>query len=121
MPEIKQPTTKQEFLAMVRNFFNDETIHSVDKKEVWDILSALRGPDEGVKDRELLKSATTFLVRSAVLGEKEASKWSWPAVKDDTEALRDIRVRAQRMHFLSHAIEAFSALDLMWSGVNTKK
>lgn len=95
---------------------------SENSRELWDILTALRGPDDC---DELDKEATTGVIRWALLGydageEDEGEKrvfWSSVFAPDSKEKAAHRR-NMDRTHFSQHALRAFEALGLKWREVN---
>ncbi len=101
-------------------------VGDADARALWNVLSALRGPDS--KDRDL-KSATTSVIRYTAfpLAAKDATGHGGPLyasmIPDSKEA---VHVRAKhdryyRDHFNGHVQDAFRALGLRWQTVNTQE
>ncbi|MFI5355197.1 MAG: hypothetical protein ACHQX0_06260 [Desulfobaccales bacterium] len=99
---------------------------------LWDILSALRGPDDGNED---LKVATTAVIRYTVFGpglrdmgmvclpDSGASLRTRQSFNEFGQAFdKDGQVinpnRFENIHFFGHARRAFKALGLDWDRVN---
>ena len=88
--------------------------------ELWNILTALRGPDNHSDE---LKDATTAVIRwyAGIPQENSGYAISLP----DSEASAEFRVKLLKnlkgkdRHFVSHARGAFEALGLNWYEVNT--
>ena len=85
------------------------------KIEIWDILTALRGPDNYDHD---LKKATTGLVRKAVFGSIDLPMAI--VTPRDFAVYVDKRTHSSG-HFSNHAENAFNALGLKWDEVNIPK
>lgn len=85
--------------------------------DLWAVLSALRGPDNG--DWKL-KVATTAVIRHKLGLEKSNGQF---VVMEDTELAVDYRKNLgdDNSHFVSHAQRAFKALGLKWDALNTKE
>lgn len=89
--------------------------------QLWDVLSALRGPD--VKHYDY-KHATTEILRSAAFPSLPYRRIDLPATfaYADKAPLATTRVELaqdnQHYHFREHALKAFDALGLKWSEVN---
>jgi hypothetical protein len=98
-------------LARIVKFLNKNTDGS---KALWDVLSALRGPDS-CSDAE--KDATTAVVRHTI----GLNRYLFGLIVDPDRA-DNIDMRAgwkfRSSHFQSHAKQAFDALDLKWTELN---
>lgn len=85
--------------------------------ELWDVLTALRGPDNEGLD---IKSATTAVIRKAIGLDPYDS--GVPAYVIDSDSEKNVAVRKNMnvhyTHFCSHAYSAFCALGLKWEEVN---
>jgi len=80
--------------------------------DLWDILSAIRGPDSRNKT---LKHATTTVIRSVAFPSRPCEERSF--YSDDSEKKSEIRKRLFKNkedfnHFRQHCEAAFDALDL---------
>jgi hypothetical protein len=105
---FKQQPTKKSILEDLRTFFiNNGDDAGADK--LWDIISALRGPDDGNHD---LKYATTEVIRYHVTGKSYYANVS--ADNDGKAKYRDELVINQYDHFIQHAMKAFRSLNLNW-------
>jgi hypothetical protein len=95
----------------------------------WDVLSALRGPDESDLP-SLTKEATTGIIRQVMGVERH---YLGVVVTDfDTPELVEVRIELRRLfyanpysykkksHFIHHAMNAFSTLGLKWEKNNGK-
>jgi hypothetical protein len=103
----------------------------VDGKTLWNIISALRGPDRDLRilgDKELdmnsVKDATTCVLRYALglnYGIQDGTGGNyWFSVNADTKAFAEYRKNIPYDHFGQHARDAFRALGLEWTKVNSK-
>lgn len=106
-----------EVLAELGVFMEDGTIPNTDKRLLWDVLTALRGPDDtGSPKSEDCKLLTTAVIRHEIFGE---------GLRDEIGALtlaEDPSFGAKRedlycgwaagAHFQDHARMAFDALWL---------
>jgi hypothetical protein len=101
-----------------------------DARTLWNILSALRGPDGDIPtlgDKKLdmtdVKDATTCVLRHALgleYGIKDGPTGQyWFSVHPDTEAFAEYRKNIPYGHFGTHARDAFIALGLSWTKVNS--
>jgi hypothetical protein len=82
--------------------------------ELYNILTALRGPD--VNDYDALKDATTAIIRGVAL---PAVSLVGAIVNDkDKRSFVESRTMLRGGHFISHAEEAFTALGLKWNRFN---
>ena len=105
-----------------------DTYLSTDERaaELWDILTALRGPDLDHWDKD--KTATTAVIRYTALPNTAATadpSSSWPyASRISAEVVRDTKSSVEqrkslpRGHFSVHAHRAFKALGLDWDKEN---
>lgn len=115
-----EPKTKQEFLRILDTFFASTDVEGEDKKEVWDILSALRGPDDDDLEKKL---ATTAILRAKVF--PNGREWLETHVADIMDDCRGFVSRRLSLpkteleHFVEHARMAFRALGLKWDKENT--
>lgn len=121
----RKPTTCKEMLKIIREFFDDphdlyvedDNAGFIERKKLWDILCALRGPDN---HNSPLKSSTTAVIRMAALG-----KHSHPVCVADfaEDEKRSVSLRKTlhgeiEDHFNWHAWMAFEALGLKWDELN---
>lgn len=94
----------------------------VDAKELWTVLSALRGPD--IKQDYLMKHSTTSVIRAVAFPKAsvEATDLGGPVyasmTNDSEEAALYRSGQEYGGHFMFHAMSAFSALGLKWGEVN---
>lgn len=106
------------------------------KEYVWDIVTALRGPDD---DNEKIKLATTAVIRWHTLKltknspsihsygelfkgitENKVFVHNGSFVCPDSDELVEIRLNyGTHSHFFTHARAAFEALGLNWGSVNS--
>lgn len=112
--EQKSKATAVQIARAIAQDLNDIRI----RKELWDILTALRGPDN---NDPLVKAATTEVIRRA-LGMSISSNLA--LVSSDLPYKVEHRKRmvagTARVtdHFLTHAKSAFAALGLKWDELN---
>ena len=114
----EQFTTK-EALLYLRKFFNKST--EKESHKLWDILSALRGPDKEFCGH--YKDASTAVLRHAFFGGKCKNVSAKATIYSDNETLRDRRNTAEYQHkvgyhFSRHARLAFKALGLDFKNIN---
>jgi hypothetical protein len=105
--------TTEKMLEVLRTFFNDDFIDFEERKKLWNILTALRGPDN--QDRES-KLACVSLIRRAAVGQSFVDFGGYN--RFDSEEDVEIRRRMPESHFQQHMRWAFAALDLYWHKVN---
>lgn len=97
---------------------------SDETRALWDVLTALRGPDNEDKN---IKRATTQVLRWKLLGkDPNMNIFSGSFVGPDDEGSRRLRIflsgpsgAIELSHFRVHAKRAFAALGLKWGEVNT--
>lgn len=105
--------TTEKVLEFLRTFFNDDFIDLEERRKLWNVLTALRGPDN--QDRES-KLACVSLIRRAVAGQSFVDFGGYN--RFDSEEDVEIRRRMPESHFQQHMRWAFAALDLYWHKVN---
>lgn len=110
----------RDVLAEIDNLLHKD---NDDSRALWDILSALRGPDSLGDDD--LKVSTTAIIRSAALPKtaKTAHSNCLPISfgLGDSEEFAGVRIRMSFSHFRHHAYSAFVGLGLDWHHVNSPK
>ena len=87
-----------------------------ERKKLWDVLTALRGPDDG---SESLKDATTAVIRWHVFGKTVVP--GEPIINQDCEFFAQLRKSGKTallLHFWNHVWSAFDALGLSMTEVN---
>lgn len=92
-------------------------------KQLWDILTALRGPD---KDNDYYKNATTSLIRRRAFPKlfvDGSAFGSMACTAVDRQDLVEYRLTFDPAynHFRCHVMWAFDALGLSWNVVNPKE
>jgi hypothetical protein len=114
--------THKELLDAVAAFLNGETVEREEKQEVWNVLSALRGPDmDGSVATELeVKGATTSVIREKLFGRGNRACLD-VGISSGADSELNVGIRknmAEYSHFTIHAKSAFRALGLKWDEVN---
>jgi hypothetical protein len=109
---INQET--KDLLKTIVDFINTHDQSSNTPTDLWSILTALRGPDDG--DAEA-KVATTGVIRNHLGLNTEI--WRFVVCKDK-QTYAELRQKCEftSSHFFSHARIAFQALGLKWNEVN---
>ncbi len=116
------PTTAKEVFAQLRESFIN--LDCTERRKVWNVLTALRGPDRVDKD---LKTASTAVVRGVAFGQHASACIQEFALVEfaDTDYFAELRNEASKScdgsvdyHFLSHICRAFEALGLSFYGFN---
>ena len=110
--------TFRDVLNHIQSFLESDGILSSEKYKLWDVLSALRGPDSGT---DTLKNSTTAVIRRHALGNSLGYVGATTNTDDDTYAANRANVGYRYDHFHSHVLNAFSALDLDYFENNDKK
>lgn len=121
--QLREQTQKlplKDMLSIIQNYL-ERADSWRDGKRLWDVMAALRGPDE---KENYTKAATTTVIRYAAFGyaprnygadvyadqpsfaEERKAKWGDP---DDATS-----------HFIRHAASAFNALGLKWGELNSR-
>lgn len=97
--------------------------------ELWDILTALRGPDN---HDVLLKEATTAVIRwkLGLPANSKGNNVGGATVNEDNSGFAELRRgivagiyspdKPLQFHFIHHARAAFQALGMSWDRVNTR-
>jgi hypothetical protein len=112
---------KEEVFEALRDFFTKSEASPEDRRDVWHVLSALRGPDES--SAGLLKEATTAVIRNKLFGQDAnfvSNVLGIDVYQDNNYRVED-RTKVNQgapTHFQLHAINAFRALGLEWSKLN---
>jgi hypothetical protein len=109
--------SQKEMLDTLRAFMEDDTVPASERKGVYDVLTALRGPDNDDWD---LKDQTTAVIRYAALGRVALGDAGAIVHRDHpTYALARQNFGAlYEPHFMGHAKLAFAALGLKWNDYN---
>jgi hypothetical protein len=112
--------TKQtrKFITTLRQQF--KAADKTSQKQIWNILTALRGPDNSTNMME--KASTTAVIRQAVFGAKSAVG-NFADIESDNEnaAFHRQNGKFNSDHFKHHASSAFQSLNLKWDTVNVPK
>ena len=139
MPGKRKPDTFKSLLKRIASFLAKDSRPAGDAKKMWDVLSALRGPD--IMDHwydpdaiggDPIKAATTGVIRNALgLPSQIPMQGYGPRTfytmsnNPDSAALANQRAdfarRKSYAHFLDHAHSAFKALGLKWHTENKPK
>jgi hypothetical protein len=112
---------RKQMLAALKEFLSKE---GDPQRDVWNILTALRGPDD-MGGR--LKNATTGVIRYALLGFRGSRNHENFLIAHgclygpDCEEYAKFRRETSTSHFEQHARAAFMALDLEWDEVNAQE
>lgn len=101
-------------------------LQTYDSRGLWNVLTTLRGPDNEI---ELVKLATTGLVRKCLFGDRAIRPYDeqgtligpggcvYPAT--DKAEYVELRKSLELNHFVTHGKMAFKALGLEWDKLNT--
>ncbi|HEX9052280.1 MAG TPA: hypothetical protein VF841_17255 [Anaeromyxobacter sp.] len=117
--------TAKEFLADFTAFMQNNDVSRREKSALWDVLTALRGPDRtygdtiGGESAVATKGATTAVLRDALGLTEHRNEIGADSGPDSTEraALRSrfpAYVLGGDGHFLAHIRRAFEVLGLPW-------
>jgi hypothetical protein len=90
-----------------------------EQHKLWDVLTALRGPDSP-ENRNSVKSATTEVIRLHAFPNAAAYNALYGDFSADSELRVERRAKMPSVggHFYGHAKEAFKALGLVWNRLN---
>jgi hypothetical protein len=108
--------TVEKMLEVLRVFFNDDFIEIEERKKLWNVLSALRGPDN---EDGAAKLACVSQIRRAVAGQSFTDFGAYHRFDSAEDA--KIRSKMTNCHFKLHMQAAFEALGLHWYDVNRPK
>jgi hypothetical protein len=110
--------TAETFFKRFREFMADRTVRLDEQVDVWDVMTALRGPDD--QDWQV-KNATTAVIRDTLMrGNTHLWYTSFPDLPDFVEVRRGEEMSSEP-HFYCHAQSAFRALGLEWDKLNKQK
>ncbi len=105
--------TMEKMLEVLRVFFNDDFIEIEERRKLWNVLSALRGPDN---EDGAAKLACVSQIRRAVAGQSFTDFGGYHRFDSQEDA--KIRSKMTNCHFKLHMQAAFEALSLHWYDVN---
>ncbi len=110
----KRAPAKRDWRKMLEAIATFVNVHDEHSKNLWNVLSALRGPDnmDGVSAG---KFCTTGVIRYAA-GITPGP--TWMVVNPDTRERAGDRKHTPSGHFQDHARKAFVALDMNWEVTN---
>jgi hypothetical protein len=123
----QESETFKTILPKIVKFLNE----SPDGRKLWDVLTALRGPDHLDRpDSDQIKDSTTAVIRYAIglngsVGKDDSDQFSFTISTDSEKAAAFRRSANEKStplssyHFFSHAHGAFDALGLNWESVNS--
>lgn len=114
-PVKKTTHSFKPLLKQIVKFLNEAGPES---RELWDVLTALRGPDN---NREIDKNAATAVIRHAVGLKGYTRDYSFVVLPDSVQSAEQRQVLEREIvdsHFRRHAQLAFEALELKWDEVN---
>jgi hypothetical protein len=93
-------------------------LSNLKRRKLWDVLSALRGPDNAAPG---VKTSTTALIRYRAFPEW-CSESTFPAMASSLDNIVRLKYRRSKLqrctHFSDHARKAFLALGLEWDKDN---
>lgn len=112
--------TAREMLDLIDDFFTDMSIPVDESRKLWDVLSALRGPDEihRVDSTPNQKATATIPIRRAAFPKVAAAYLNsdmWERIGGAFGTINhkfDSRFIGQG-HFREHAVNAATALNLI--------
>ena len=108
---MARPKTCRGMLNQISRFLRDDSqVLKGERKKLWEVLTALRGPDYG--ESYNTKRATTAVIRYHALGSSAVRGFA--QVRPDDEYSVRTRCEMKGRHFIDHAILAFDALGLKW-------
>lgn len=112
--------TLDKVLEIIDTYFMNNS-----SKNLYDILTGLRGPDINDKDFYVYKDATTAVLRMAVC-KKSGTNFDGGGFQgvrsydtlEKVETRKKMRNLIGSSHFVTHAYDAFKALGLKWDVLN---
>lgn len=113
-----QIRTMKGMLRQLDRFFADNTVVTEEHHKLWDVLTALRGPDSCNMNT---KEATTAVIRHAVFPQGRSNIPANIGMDDTWAAERRAKMKNNGSHFWDHAWHAFNALGLKWNSTNYPK
>jgi hypothetical protein len=116
---MSRPKTAKGMLKQISRFLtpvykNEGIVSREERVKLWNVLSALRGPDYG--DSQKTKAATTAVIRHHALGDSAVEDFALS--RSDTLSSVNLRRKMSGLHFTEHAVDAFLALGLNWHELN---
>ena len=110
-----QAVTPRVILAIIDHYLSDPSVPLDDRRALWDVLVALRGPDRR-KERRTLRHdvaavirATAFPATAALLG-KRGPKGFRPKMRAGSLTAAAAALQERGGHYVSHAWRALLAL-----------
>lgn len=122
---FRRPQTCREVMDILK-YFVHECQDENQIKLLWDVLTALRGPDNNA---DAIKNATTGLIRTAAFGQHSKIIAVFTSDNETHLATRcqlsltrtniTLADWREHWHFYSHVRNAFNALGLSWDKINS--
>ena len=109
----KRAPAKHDWRKMLEAIVTFVNVHDEHSKNLWNVLSALRGPDEDNLGH--VKFDTTGVIRHTV---GIIPGPTWMVAVPDAQRYANARKTLEDSHFVIHARRAFIALGLKWDEVN---
>ena len=96
--------TVEKMLEVLRTLLNNDFIEIEERRNLWNVLTALRGPDD---QDDTVKLACVSQIRRAVAGQSFADFGAYH--RFDSEEDANIRSKMETSHFKLHMHAAFEA------------
>jgi hypothetical protein len=115
---VNKPRSAKEMLKILRDFMKSGANYTEEQRKVWDVITALRGPDESIK-RYHDKAASTTVLRYALLGDSTAA-FGYADIYSDHNERAKHRQQMETVddHFGHHIRLGFKGLGLDWECAN---
>jgi len=111
--KVQKPMTCLQMVRAIQQMLKNAS--ESESCKMWDILTALRGPD--FDNSESIKRATTAVIRHRFLA--NTPNYFFVSIGEDGQHLVEKRVNCEsNYHFINHAKSAFRALGLKWDETN---
>jgi hypothetical protein len=117
-PRVKKPITADDMLKLIRSFMERGDGNEDEQRKLWNVMSALRGPDNRVGNYGE-KTISTAVLRYKVFGENSAVVRYADMFQDSPEyRQKRCAMETANDHFGHHVKLGFESAGLKWDEVN---